>query len=97
MEKVTFQIDKSISVPAGSKVLTEYVHIDKIRLGCKSPMSIGDVKEKYELVKQNAPASLFPAPMGEWKEDRFVIIDGRHTYVAYLMMGYEYVLVSWLA
>lgn len=94
--KAIVQIDKSISVPPGKKVVVDYVHIDKIILGSKSPMAIGDVKEKYELIKQNAPNSIFPTPIGEWKKDRFIIIDGRHTYLGYLMNGYEYILVSWL-
>jgi hypothetical protein len=98
LQKVSFQIDKSISVPPGKRVIVDYIAVDKIKLGCKDRMSIGDVKEKYELVLQNAPNSVFPTPIGEWdtQKQRFTIIDGRHTTIAYILLGYEHILVSWI-
>lgn len=96
MTKATFQIDKSLSVPPGKKVVTDYVHIDKVKMACKDKMAIGDVNEKYQLVLQNAPNCIFPAPVGHWDNDRFVVVDGRHTFMAYVLLGYEYILVSWM-
>jgi len=96
MQKVTFQVSKSISDPQGHRVIVDYVHIDKILLGCKGKICIASVKEKFELILQNAPNSIYPTPIGEWKGDRFMIIDGRHLTIAYMIHGYEYILVSWM-
>ena len=95
-------IDKHVKVPKGARVYVEYVPIDRIRLGSKKPVAIGDVNDKYQLILQNRPACIFPCPVGFWdgaQEDaasRFVIQDGRHSYIAYLMHGYESILVAWI-
>lgn len=94
--KPSYQLDKSISVPPGQTVRTGYVHVDCIILACKDKMCIASVKEKYELILQNAANSIYPTPIGEWRNDRFVLIDGRHTFIAYVINGYQWVLVSWL-
>jgi hypothetical protein len=65
MNKALFQLDKSLSVPPGKKVMTDYVHVDCIKLACKDRMAIGDVKEKFEVVLQNAPNCIYPTPIGE--------------------------------
>lgn len=88
-------IDRSIRVQPGQVVHTGYVHVDNVRLGCKAPLAIGDVERKYEIVRQNAPAQVFPCPVGVWEGERFTIHDGRHTYLAHVMNGFEYVLVAW--
>ncbi|QRQ99694.1 hypothetical protein [Dyadobacter sandarakinus] len=90
-------IDKSISVKPGGVVKTGYVKTENVVLLCKDPMSKGDISEKYELVKQNAPNQIFPCPIGHFREDgRFVILDGRHTFIALVMNGFESILVSWI-
>lgn len=96
MNKVTFYGDKTLAVPPGKVVVTGYVAIDKIRLACTTPMALGDVREKYELIKQNRPAALWPPPIGWWEGDTFVIWDGRHHKIGYEMNGYQYILVAWL-
>ena len=96
MQKVAIQLDKTILVPPGKRVVVDYVHRDSIILGCKDPMAIGDVNEKYQLIKQNAPNAIYPTPVGEWKDGRFVVIDGRHTTIGYILNGYDYILVSWI-
>jgi hypothetical protein len=37
----------------------------------------------------------WPCPVGHWEGERFVITDGRHQYVAALMLGLEFLLVAW--
>lgn len=96
MEKVSLQFDKTISVPPGATVRSGYVPMHRVRCLCREPMAIGDVERKYELAKQNAPASLFPAPMGRWNGDTFELLDGRHTKIAYEMLGYSHLLVMWV-
>jgi hypothetical protein len=96
MRKIAFYGDKTLAVPQGEVVVTGYVPIEKVRLACRDVMGIGDVREKYELVKQNAPSSLWPPPIGHWDGDYFVIEDGRHHKIAYEMNGYSHILVAWL-
>ena len=97
-----FLADKTLRSPPGAKLHVEYVHIDRLRLGNRTPMAIGDVKEKFELILQNRPAYIFPCPVGTWTGDpsdplsRFTVHDGRHSYLAYQMHGYEHVLVAWI-
>lgn len=94
--KVMVWGDRTIQVPVGKVVRTGYVETHKVRLDNTTPVAIGDVQEKYEVVKQNSPNAVFPAPMGEWRGDEFWIEDGRHTYFAYLLNGYTNILVMWL-
>lgn len=85
-----------MEVPAGKVVRTAYVPIERCRLGNRAPMAIGDVREKFEIIQQIKPQAIFPGPMGHWEGETFVVLDGRHTYVAYLMHGFRHILVSWL-
>lgn len=92
----SFHLDKILSIQPGKIARTGYVKTEDVVLACKESMAIGDVTMAYELVKQNAPNQMFPCPVGYWREDkRFVIVDGRHTYIALLMNGFEYILVAW--
>lgn len=92
----SFHLDKILSIQPGKLAHTVYVKTEDVVLACKDSMSIGDVKQAYELVKQNAPSQMFPCPIGYFREDgRFVIVDGRHTYIALLMNGFTDILVAW--
>lgn len=93
--KVTFQEDKTIAVPPGKIVKTQYVPIHDITFGCRDSMAIGDVDRAFQRLIQIAPNQPFPCPIGHWTDESFEIVDGRHTYVAMLMLGYEYILVAW--
>jgi hypothetical protein len=91
-----FVCDKTIGVPPGRVVRTGYVDIWRVRWSSHDPLALGDVQSKYELVKQNRPNSVYPTPIGHWEGDEFVLVDGRHTFTAYLMNGYTHILVAWL-
>ena len=58
-------------------------------------MAIGDVKSSFERRLQLGDHQPWPCPRGEWQGDEFVIIDGRHEYVAALMLGQDHILVAW--
>jgi hypothetical protein len=88
--------DRSIAVPPGQVVRTAYVPIGKVDLACRARMAIGDVKESYERQLQLGSRQPWPCPRGFWQADRFVVEDGRHQYVASLMLGLEFLLVAWL-
>lgn len=87
--------DRSISVPPGHRVVTGYVHIDQIRMGCRARMAVGDVEAAYRKQLALGDHQAFPCPNGRWDGDRFTIHDGRHGYVAALMNGMTYLLVAW--
>jgi hypothetical protein len=88
---------RSLLVPPGMIVRTGYVRIDRVRLACRDRMAIGDVERAYERRIQNAPGQPWPCARGEWDGEIFVVVDGRHDYVAALMLGVEWLLVAWLA
>lgn len=87
--------DRSLAVPPGAKIVTGYVHIDAIKLACRSRMAVGDVDRAYQRRLQLGDHQPWPCPRGHWEGERFVVVDGRHDIVAAMMLGLEYVLVAW--
>lgn len=83
-------------VPAGATVCTRYVPIWAITLACRDRMAIGDVDRAMQRRMACAPAQPWPCPVGEWQGDRFAIFDGRHEFIAALMLGVEHILVAWI-
>lgn len=92
---VSIAEDRSISIPPGAVVFTGYVRIDRISLACRERMAVGDVDRACQRRLQLAPRQPFPPPRGYWDGQQFVIVDGRHEYVAALMLGFERILVAW--
>ncbi|HEX6032897.1 MAG TPA: hypothetical protein VFY83_00635 [Anaerolineales bacterium] len=94
---VLFAVDRSLSVPAGKIIKTCYVPIHKVQLACRERMSIGDVDRAYQKRLQLGRNQPWPPPVGRWGDDGyFVLTDGRHEYVATLMLGHESILVAWI-
>jgi hypothetical protein len=97
MKPISFAADRSISVPAGHLVRTGYVEIHKVRLACRERMAVGDVDRAFQKRLQLGTDQPFPCPNGIWDEDGwFVIYDGRHEFVACLMLGLTHLLVAWV-
>lgn len=88
--------DRSVAVPPGHVIRTEYVHIDHVELACRDRMAVGDVKIAYERQLQLGSHQRWPCPRGHWANGNFVIADGRHQFVAALMLGLEWLLVAWV-
>lgn len=88
--------DRALIVAPGQVVKSGYVPIHRIRLACRERMAVGDVDRAYQRALQAAPAQVHPTPNGYWEGETFVVRDGRHTVVALLMLGFDYVLVSWI-
>lgn len=84
-------------VPPGSKVITDYVPIEDVVLACRDRMQPSDVERAMQRIMSCAPASPWPCPVGQWREDkRFAVHDGRHQAVAALMLGHSHILVAWV-
>lgn len=84
-----------MTVPAGEVVHTGYVRIDNVRMACRDRMAVGDVERAMQRRMAAAPGQPWPCPVGEWDGERFTVVDGRHEYVAALMLGAEWLLVAW--
>lgn len=88
-------------MPAGSIVQTARVPCHRVRLACTERMAVGDVERAYHKRLNHRPDDAWPPPVGHWEEDpeggkRFVILDGRHAYIAALMLGDREILVAWV-
>lgn len=64
-------------------------------------MGIGDIERAFRKRVNHHPDEAFPPPVGYWEDDpdgarTFVIQDGRHAFVAALMIGDREVLVAWV-
>jgi hypothetical protein len=88
--------DRSIAVPPGWLPVTGYVPIHKIKMVCRERMAIGDLDRAYQKRLQAGENQPWPCPTGKWDDETFLLHDGRHEYIASLMIGYEYLLVTWL-
>lgn len=88
--------DRGMVVPAGRTVQTAYVPVDRVRLACRDRMATGDVERAMQRRMAAAPGQPWPCPIGHWDGPQFVIVDGRHEYVAALMLGCTHVLVAWI-
>ena len=82
--------------PSGAIVRTGYVPVHQVRLACRDRMAVGDGEAAYRRRLQLGNAQPWPPPVGHWEGEAFVIVDGRHEYVAALMLGFEELLVAWV-
>lgn len=90
--------NRAMRIPPGSVVRTDYVPVERIRMGCRDRMAVGDVDRAYQKRIQAAPEQPWPCPNGEWSDDgAFTIIDGRHEFIAAQMLGFEHLLVAWVS
>ena len=78
-------------------VRTAWVEIDCCVLGCRVRMSPEAVGKKWRRLLNLGDCSPYPTVVGHWRDERFVVCDGRHEYLAALMHGRERLFVSWLA
>jgi hypothetical protein len=89
--------DRSMVVPRGHVVKTAYVDMGQIRMACRERMTCADVERAYQRHVQLGDAQMWPCPVGQWRDGAFYITDGRHSYVACLLLGLTHLLVAWLA
>jgi hypothetical protein len=96
-EPLSIVQDRGLAVPPGAIVRTGYVEVHKIRLACRERMAVGDVAQAYQKRLQLGANAPWPPPYGVWAQDGwFEIHDGRHEYVATLMLGHSHVFVAWI-
>ena len=92
---VMVAMDRSLIVEPGRRVVSGYVEVHKVRMACRDRMSVGDVEQAYRRQLQLGDSQVWPCPVGRWEGEQFVLYDGRHAYVAALMLGFTWLLVAW--
>jgi hypothetical protein len=88
--------DRSMCVQPDQIVRTAWIDIDRCKLGCRVPMSPEAVEKKFRRLLNLGDAAPWPPIVGHWQEERFLVDDGRHDYLAALMLGRERLFVCWL-
>lgn len=88
--------DRSMCVQPNQVVRTAWVDIDLCRLSFRLPMSPEAVEKKYRRLLNLGECAPWPPIVGHWEEGRFVVCDGRHDYLAALMIGRDKLFVCWL-
>jgi hypothetical protein len=93
---VTVAEDRSMCVRPEQTVQTAWVDIDLCSLGFRLPMSPEAVENKYRRLLNLGDCAPWPPIVGHWESDRFLVDDGRHDYLAALMLGRDKLFVCWL-
>ena len=61
-----------------------------------APNEPGSGRKKYRRLLSLGECAPWPPIVGHWEEGRFVVCDGRHDYLAALMIGRDKLFVCWL-
>jgi hypothetical protein len=85
-----------MAVRPGQLVRTAWVDIDLCRLGNRAQMSPEAVEKKFRRLLNLGDCAPWPPVVGHWAGERFTICDGRHDYLASLMIGRDKIFVCWL-
>ena len=93
---LTTVVDRSMAIAPGDRVCTGYVDVFRVRLACRERMAVGDIDRAYQRRIQAAPDQPWPCPHGHWDGDTFVIVDGRHEWLACVAIGFAQLLVAWV-
>ena len=88
--------DRSMCVQPHQVVRTAWVDIDLCKLGFRLPMSPEAVEKKFRRLLNIGDCAPWPPIVGHWEDGRFLVDDGRHDYLAALMIGREKLFVCWL-
>ena len=90
--------DRTLIVPPGQTVMTAWIDIDVCVLGCRVLMAPEAVEKRFRVLLNLGECAEWPPIVGHWRCDgRFAVDDGRHTYLASLMIGRRDLFVCWLS
>lgn len=88
--------DRSLSVQPSQIVRTAWIDIDLCKLGSRVQMNPAAVEQQFRRLLCCGECAPWPPIVGCWDNDRFRIDDGRHEFLAALMLGKDRVFVGWL-
>lgn len=83
-------------IPEGHILVTGYVPTNEIVFHSECVMSVTDVKEKITQQTHIRGGTAYPVPIGDWRDGRFHLWDGRHRYIAALLLNRKTMLVGWV-
>lgn len=84
-EAVLVAEDRSMEIPAGAIVRTDYVAVDNV------PSPAVPAWQSAMWTRHIGSG----CNLGYWEGKRFVLLDSRHEYIASLMLGHSHLLVAW--
>ena len=93
---VIVAVDRSMCVQPYQVVRTGWIDIDLCKLGCRVPMNPEAVEKKFRRLLNLGECAPWPPIVGHWEDGRFLVDDGRHEYLAALMIGRDKLFVCWL-
>lgn len=96
MNAVVDVVDRSMCVRPDQNVRTAWININVCELGNRSRMSPEAVEAKYRRLLCMGDDAPWPPIVGHWEQDKFIVMDGRHEFVASLMLGRTRLLVCWV-
>jgi hypothetical protein len=83
-------------VPAGKTIKYGYVPHQRVVFEQYGGTYLPAIeKHLHVVVNLGAGAQPLDCPFGYWRDDLFVICDGRHRYMALLIAGFHTILVRW--
>lgn len=88
--------DRTLSVRPDQVVQTAWVDIDLCRLGNRARMAPEAVEKKFQRLLCQGENAPWPPVVGQWEGERFTVLDGRHEFLASLMLGRTRLFVCWL-
>jgi hypothetical protein len=88
--------DRSMVVQPEQLVETAWVDVDNCVLGCRERMDFAAIERAGRMLLQLGAAQSWPPIVGHWREQRFVVDDGRHEFLAALALGRTRLFVAWL-
>lgn len=83
-------------MPPGHIVRTGYVDVFRVRLACRDRMALGDIHLAFQRRLQLGADQSWPCPNGYWEGETFIILDGRHEWLATVALGHSHILVAWI-
>lgn len=90
--------DRVLIISRDQTVKTQWIDIDRCVLGCRVQMSPEAVEKRFRVLLNLGECGEWPPVVGHWRKDgRFSVDDGRHAYLASLMIGRAELFVCWLA
>ncbi|HWQ55675.1 MAG TPA: hypothetical protein VN442_18455 [Bryobacteraceae bacterium] len=91
-----FVEDRSLKVAPEQRVETAWVDIDACKLGCRERMDFAAIERAGRKNLQLGKCQTWPPIVGHWEGERFVVVDGRHEFLACLALGRERLFVAWI-
>jgi hypothetical protein len=83
-------------IPKGHILKSAYIPIEDIVFTCDVPMGVEGVRDKINQWLSHKEGQSYPLPVGEWKDGKLHLWDGRHRYIAALMLARKSMLIAWV-